>query len=201
MIEIRGDLCHNILRQKTEPQLSFKKAKNFFEWKNDVSKKFTELFGGNKDAAAAIIDKLKTTKDKYDADFDVVKWIANLYDRDTGAFYYSNSARNYTGYLPDLISTDKALDIMDMILECEGMTVSDFLGDEEIDKLVSFTKSLQKEDGALLPASSIAMPLSRSTEKAVYNKNAFQINSLNAELYFLVLQTYLLFTSKSVQFS
>ena len=36
---------------------------------------------------------------------EVVDWMTNLYDPETGAFYYSNSARDNEGFLPDLEST------------------------------------------------------------------------------------------------
>ena len=44
---------------------------------------------------------------------DLYIWLANLYDPDTGGFYYSNSARDNEGYLPDIESTVQALHIMD----------------------------------------------------------------------------------------
>ena len=39
-------------------------------------------------------------------------WLANLYDFEIGGFYFSNSARNYDGYLPDLESTKQALSFL-----------------------------------------------------------------------------------------
>ncbi len=43
---------------------------------------------------------------------DVYVWLANLYDSATGAFYYSNSARDNYGYLPDIESTSQAMTIL-----------------------------------------------------------------------------------------
>ena len=40
---------------------------------------------------------------------DVVDWYANLYDPKVGGFYYSNSARENEGFLPDIESTSFAL--------------------------------------------------------------------------------------------
>jgi len=40
---------------------------------------------------------------------EVAGWIANLYDPETGGFYYSNSARDNEGFLPDLESTYQML--------------------------------------------------------------------------------------------
>lgn len=47
----------------------------------------------------------------YDSLYDeqIYMWLANLYDPDTGGFYYSNSARNTEGFLPDIESTVQAL--------------------------------------------------------------------------------------------
>ena len=40
-------------------------------------------------------------------------WLANLWDPDTGAFYYSGSARDTIGFLPDLESTAQAFSLID----------------------------------------------------------------------------------------
>jgi len=60
--------------------------------------------------AAAIITSLQNLYRIYND--DVITWLINLYDPDTGGFYYSNSARNTEGYLPDLESTTQALGIL-----------------------------------------------------------------------------------------
>ena len=39
----------------------------------------------------------------------VVSWLANLYDEEIGAFYYSNSGRDNVGFLPDADSTYQAI--------------------------------------------------------------------------------------------
>ncbi len=45
MREIKGDLCHNMLKYKTEPILTFDENRDFSKWKEKVKLKFTELFG------------------------------------------------------------------------------------------------------------------------------------------------------------
>lgn len=60
--------------------------------------------------AEAIIASLKNLYRIYND--DVITWLINLYDPDVGGFYYSNSARNTEGYLPDLESTTQALGII-----------------------------------------------------------------------------------------
>ncbi len=45
MTVIKGDLCHNILKYKTDPNLTFDENRDLNKWKADVKSKFTELFG------------------------------------------------------------------------------------------------------------------------------------------------------------
>ena len=42
----------------------------------------------------------------------LVVWMANLYDPDAGAFYYSNSGRDTVGFGPDIESTEQALNFL-----------------------------------------------------------------------------------------
>ena len=76
----------------------------------------------------------------------MIGWMANLYDPEIGGFYYSNSARDTAGFLPDIESTSQLL----------GMVVStgaianrnDYIPNEIKAKIVEFAKSLQStEDG------------------------------------------------------
>lgn len=71
--------------------------------------------------AAEIIESLKALYSIYQD--GMVTWIANLYDPEIGGFYYSNSARDNIGYLPDIESTQGALAFLDstgMTSECGG---------------------------------------------------------------------------------
>ena len=73
-----------------------------------------------------------------------VEWLADLYDPDTGGFYYSNSGRNSEGFLPDIESTAQAL----IFLTGTGMTDSvENLPEDMKEKIVAFTKSRQNPDG------------------------------------------------------
>ena len=73
----------------------------------------------------------------------ILEWFANLWDPEIGGFYYSNSARDTEGYLPDIESTVQALN---------GLQNAGILGPkktfpEQIQKkLLSFAKSLQDEE-------------------------------------------------------
>ncbi len=73
------------------------------------------------------------------------KWLGGLYDREIGGFYYSNSARDNEPFLPDIESTEQALNLV----VNTGMLPSSDLLPEEMKKAVErFTKScLDSEDG------------------------------------------------------
>ena len=75
---------------------------------------------------------------------DLIDWFANLYDPVTGGFYYSNSARNTDGYLPDVESTVQALGF----LTSSGITdnLAEFIPEEMQKQMVSFVKSLQNPE-------------------------------------------------------
>lgn len=80
------------------------------EAKNDVKwAKLTEHLGGDKlaeDTVAAIKKYYELASD------DMITWLANLYDPETGGFYFSNSGRNTVGYAPDIESTHQALGLL-----------------------------------------------------------------------------------------
>ena len=97
---------------------------------------------------------------------DVISWIANLYEPYVctcegeckgpsatcggGAFYYSNSARNTEGYLPDLESTGQILTFINssgLLNGTGGDSYGDILPETIKQQLVRFVKSLQDEDG------------------------------------------------------
>ncbi len=44
---------------------------------------------------------------------DMLCWLARLFDPETGGFYYSNSARDNEGFLPDIESTNQVLAILE----------------------------------------------------------------------------------------
>ena len=76
-------------------------------------------------------------------------WLANLYDPDIGGFYYSGSARNTEGFLPDLESTGQALALMDNsgLSNLFGGNWEDMLPKSVTDKLGKFVYDLQSSDG------------------------------------------------------
>ena len=74
---------------------------------------------------------------------DLPEWLAGLYDHKTGGFYYSNSARDNEPFLPDIESTNQALNLLintGMMKNCRE------LPEEMQKKLIEFTCSLQSDD-------------------------------------------------------
>ncbi len=47
MKEIKGDLCHQLLRQATTPALTYEEGKDFWAWREEVKAKLFELAGIN----------------------------------------------------------------------------------------------------------------------------------------------------------
>ncbi len=73
-------------------------------------------------------------------------WLANLYDPDTGGFYYSVSARETVGFLPDIESTNQAMSfIMGTGMQSK---LRENLPAEIKNQIISFVQGLQSsEDG------------------------------------------------------
>lgn len=73
----------------------------------------------------------------------IYKWLAGLWDRDIGGFYYSNSARDNDGFLPDIESTAQALGH----LEGAGIVSNMMEYPKSMrDKVVKFLQSKQDPD-------------------------------------------------------
>lgn len=80
---------------------------------------------------------------------DLVYWFANLYDPAIGGFYYSNSARNTDGYLPDAESTEQALRFINSsgMLDGFAKNYAEALPKEISDQIVNFIYNLQDPNG------------------------------------------------------
>jgi len=80
---------------------------------------------------------------------DIIDWLAGLYDREVGGFYYSESGRDTVGYGPDIESTGQALGILedlgvfDHLGGTAGQGTPDFMKKE----ISRFVKSLQHDNG------------------------------------------------------
>ena len=128
---------------------------NTVEWHEASDRKITDLLweqrlsqltvklDGNSKLAKDIIDAMKDYLSIYEHG-DVTSWITNLYCPENGGFYYSNSARNNLGYLPDLESTSQALGIIgDMLSLGYDGTLEDFLGEKMVSEIIKFVKDKQ----------------------------------------------------------
>ncbi len=72
-------------------------------------------------------------------------WLAGLYEPTIGGFYYSNSARDNDGFLPDIESTNQATNLM---VNTGMITSASVLPDDMKKGIERFTKSLlNPEDG------------------------------------------------------
>lgn len=63
------------------------------------------------EAPADVVAAFRTVYAFYEGD-NLLDWIANLWDPEVGGFYYSRSARDYEGFLPDIESTNFALGLL-----------------------------------------------------------------------------------------
>lgn len=76
----------------------------------------------------------------------ILEWLANLWDPEIGGFYFSNSARDTEGYLPDIESTAQAANYLLNTNVIKGSKKS--FPQKMKEGLLSFAKSLQDpEDG------------------------------------------------------
>ena len=85
---------------------------------------------------------------------ELIVWFANLYDPAVGGYYFSNSARDNEGYLPDADSTYQALNFISSsgmaYTEGEDFTsgsYADVLPESMKAEIIAFIKSLQVPDG------------------------------------------------------
>ena len=74
----------------------------------------------------------------------VVTWLADLFDLERGGFYFSNSARNTEGFLPDIESTSQAVGFF---ISSGLFRSNDDYPDWFKEKLIYFVKSLQDPNG------------------------------------------------------
>ncbi|MBO4283615.1 MAG: hypothetical protein J5958_03225 [Clostridia bacterium] len=71
----------------------------------------------------------------------LIRWWAGLYDPDRGGFYYSNSARDHEGFLPDMESTYQVLNrVRDFVPD-----LKEFLGEDLTQKIVTFYREKQDQ--------------------------------------------------------
>ena len=84
-------------------------------------------------------DALRKLYDFYDKD-KLIDWIAGLYDPEAGAFYYSNSARDYEPFRADVESTRQATSL---IASSGGMESRNCLPSDIKKKILAFVNAMQ----------------------------------------------------------
>lgn len=94
-----------------------------------------------------IVAGLKALYTNYDG--NMISWVAELYDPGIGGYYYSNSARDTYGYLPDIESTAHALSLMNGsgIRSYIHKGLTDVLPSEMQTQIIKFAKGLQDPGG------------------------------------------------------
>ena len=92
-----------------------------------------------------ILDGIKKFDENYN--FEILRWVASLYDPETGGFYYSVSARDNEGFEPDIESTSQVIDILQSsgILP-KGVLDSKSIPDKIRLKMLEFFRARQSED-------------------------------------------------------
>ena len=80
---------------------------------------------------------------------DLIEWAANLYDPVIGGFYYSNSARDNDGFLPDIESTKQAMEwLLYFSTKDElGNEIKSFYPEWMKKQVIKFLKERQDENG------------------------------------------------------
>ncbi len=94
-------------------------------------------------APPEVVSALKNLNAFYDGR-KIAYWMANLYDPEVGGFYYSNSARDTEGFLPDLESTVQLLSWTN----ANGAFTKpskDVIPEDIANKMVKFAKDMQSD--------------------------------------------------------
>ena len=105
----------------------------------ETEKKWAEL---EKEAGAEIVDALKGLYGMYSD--DMILWLADLYDPAIGGFYYSNSARDTIGYLPD---GDSTYQVLALLRGSGAFTEMEQIPAHIRDQIVAWIKGLQNKNG------------------------------------------------------
>ena len=96
---------------------------------------------------ADVSDAINEAMDKYGT--KTYEWLARLWEPEIGGFYYSNSGRDYEGFLPDIESTCQALHQVKTLgmMDHVGQSLRRGLPEKMQKKILDFAISLQDPDG------------------------------------------------------
>jgi len=141
---IREGCAENVVFDTVEYQKD-EDAENVSKMWEEREEVLRGLYG--EEVAAKTVEAFKEMYKLFDGDF--ISWYADLYDPETGGFYYSNSARNNDGYLPDLESTSQILGFLDSSGIARGVEggVNSILPEGFAEKLVSWIRGMQDPNG------------------------------------------------------
>ena len=150
---------------------------------DDIEKRFIEA--GREDAEQ-IVTELARLYSLYDT--ETLLWIANLYDIERGGFYFSNSARDTVGFLPDLESTSFALSLADnggLFAEFGGLLahgIPEFMREP----MTQWIRSMQDPDDGCFyhpqwgKENSNTSRIGRDIDSAIYLLNRLKANPMYA---------------------
>lgn len=124
----------------TEERLTALRAKRLEMIRREFAS-IKEEFG---DDSALALEELYSLYDE-----KIYLWLADLWEPEIGAFYYSNSARDTEGYLPDIESTCQAIAFLQHtgLYASLGGELDSFTPEFMKKKILDFVISLQDEDG------------------------------------------------------
>jgi len=109
---------------------------------NDLRwQKIKDTVNGKGADGEAFVKELQTLYASFRPEF--AEWIGGLYDKNTGGFYFSNSARDTDGFLPDVESTYQAVDTICSVGFVEKPTD---LPEDMQKQITRFVCSLQSEE-------------------------------------------------------
>ena len=135
------DYFYELIEGKTTLTLG---ANYRYTYKFSISEYNADLFDSRWDALNGLVsdEAILAARDLYSMfGPEIYEWIANLYDPEIGGFYYSNSARDNYGFLPDLESTRQALAFLKESGLCTSL--ADYIPKDIRDDIVAFTKGMQ----------------------------------------------------------
>ncbi len=121
-----------------EKLIALRKIRN--EYREEHFKKLIPIMG---DGAVTEIRKIYSMFDER-----MLIWLAGLWEPEIGGFYFSNSARDYEGFLPDLESTYQAISFIAEMCDLPGGEHAITRIPERFARKISdFAYNLQDEDG------------------------------------------------------
>ena len=127
----------NLITEKKLAELKIKREAMYNERFKDVEEQFGK----------EIVDAMKYLYSIYDE--KMYLWLAGLWEPEIGAFYYSNSARDTEGYLPDIESTMQALTFLETsgIFAAREGEVESKIYHKMRSSICEYAKGLQDPDG------------------------------------------------------